>query len=309
MTTNSSRPAPMPAWKRFLKTPKGHVLAVLIGLTLLAGLFRQGPIGLLHAVVAEATALGVDAGVAWALGRKVGWSTGGLITGLIVADVLSGLTPLYLVSLITAIALGSKHLFKRGRKPIFNPAAVGLLVGIWGFATGQSWWAALTMLPMWYLLALLAGGIFLAVRVKKYPQVVAFLGTYFLLVLVMAIFHLGLPSDTPADALRLPFVNSALFLGFFMLTDPPTSPSSNRGQIQFGALVAVVAVVLFATVGGLAYLLAGLLAGNLWTAGTAWRSRVGRSSSVARNRASFAMTGTQAASASMKSAGRSGDSR
>ncbi|MCL5064695.1 MAG: RnfABCDGE type electron transport complex subunit D [Firmicutes bacterium] len=270
----TSHPPAMPAWKRFLKTPKGHVLSALVPLTLFAGLFRQGPVGLLHALVAEATALAVDAFVAWVLRRKVGWSTGGLITGLIIADVLSGITPLYLVSLITAIALGSKHLLKRGRKPIFNPAAVGLLVGIWGFATGQSWWAGLSLLPLWYLPGLLGAGLFVAIRVKKYPQVLTFLGTYFLLLLIMAVLHLGLPSSTPADALRVPFVNSALFLGFFMLTDPPTSPSSARGQIQFGALTALTAVVLFATVGGLSYLLVGLLTANLWTAAATWWHRV-----------------------------------
>ncbi len=224
MAPKPPRAPGMPAWKRFLKTPKGRVLSALVPLTLLAGLFRPGPIGLLHAVVAEATALVVDAGVAWVLKRKVGWSSGGLITGLLVADVLSSLTPLYLVSVITAVALASKHLLKRGRKPLFNPAGVGLLVGLWGFSTAQSWWAGLSMLPAWGLPALLAAGIFVAIRVKKSPQVLTFLGTYFFLLLVMAVFHLGLPSDTPADALRVPFINSALFLGFFMLTDPPTSP-------------------------------------------------------------------------------------
>ncbi len=259
--------------RRFLRTPKGYVLGALVSLTLLAGLFPQGPIGLLHAVGAEATALAVDAGVSLGLRRAVVFSTGGLITGLIVADVLSGLTPIYIVCLITALAVGSKHLLKRGRKPIFNPAAVGLLIAILVFPTGQSWWASLALLPVWYLPILVSVGIFVAVRVKKYPQVLAFLGAYFGLLLVMAIFHLGLPSDTPADALRIPFVNSALFLAFFMLTDPPTTPVTNRGQIQFGLIVAAVSVILFAVFGGLAYLLIGLLVGNLWTAWRAWATK------------------------------------
>ncbi len=259
--------------RRFLRTPKGYVLGALVSLTLLAGLFPQGPIGLLHAVGAEATALAVDAGVSLGLRRTVVFSTGGLITGLIVADVLSGLTPFYIVCLITALAVGSKHLLKRGRKPIFNPAAVGLLIAILVFPTGQSWWASLALLPVGYLPILVSVGIFVAVRVKKYPQVLAFLGAYFGLLLVMAIFHLGLPSDTPADALRIPFVNSALFLAFFMLTDPPTTPVTNRGQIQFGLIVAAVSVILFAVFGGLAYLLIGLLAGNLWTAWRAWATK------------------------------------
>lgn len=273
MNPQPNRRPPMPAWKKFLKTPKGAILTALVPLTLFAGMFRQGPIGLLHAVIAEITALAVDAAVALVLRRKVSFSTGGLITGLLVADVLSGLTPLYLVSVITAIALLSKHLLKRGRKPLFNPASVGLLIAIWVFGTGQSWWVSLALLPYWCLPALIAAGIWVAVRVKKYPQVLTFLGVYFLGLLTMALFHLGLPSDTPADALRVPFVNAALFLGFFMLTDPPTSPATTRGQVQFGAITALVSIGLFATIGGLAYLLVGLLAANGWNVWAAWQSR------------------------------------
>lgn len=264
-----SRTAPHPL-VRFLKTPKGHVLAALLFLTLLAGAFPQGPAGLVNALAAVLTALALDTGVALALRRKIVFSDGGVITGLIVADVLSGLTPLYIVVLTTAVALLSKHVLKRGRKPLFNPAAFGLLFALVVFSTGQSWWASLALLPIWYLPALLAVGIFVAIRVKKYPQVLAFLGAYFGLLLAMAVWHLGLPSDTPGDALRVPFVNSALFMAFFMLTDPPTTPSSNSAQVLFGVIVAGVSVVLFALYGGLAYLLIGLLAGNAWKMATSW---------------------------------------
>lgn len=255
---------------RFVKTPKGHVLAALVLLTLLAGAFSpQGRSGLEHAAAAVLAALAIDTGVALVLRRKVVFPDGGVITGLIVADVLSSLTPLYVVILTTAVALLSKHVFRRGRKPVFNPAAFGLLFALVAFSTGQSWWASLALLPVWALPILIATGIFVAVRVKKYPQVLAFLGAYFGFLLAMAVWHLGLPSDTPGDALRVPFVNSALFLAFFMLTDPPTTPASTGAQVVFGVLVAGVSVTLFALYGGLAYLLIGLLAGNAWKMATA----------------------------------------
>ncbi len=254
------------SFRRFVKTPKGHVLGALILLTLVGSLYPQGHLGIRHAIAAGATAVMFDAIVAWALKRKVAFSTGGLITGLIVADVLSGLTPTYIIMLTTIVALASKHILKRGRKPIFNPAAVGLLVSIGVFSTAESWWAGMPIMPLWTLGLMLAVGVFVAVRVKKYLQVLTFLGTYFALILVMALFHLGLPSATPADALRTPFLNSALFLGFFMLTDPPTTPGTTNQQISFAAVSAAVAVALFATVGGLTYLLIGLLAGNGLTA-------------------------------------------
>ncbi|PSR33061.1 MAG: hypothetical protein C7B46_11715 [Sulfobacillus benefaciens] len=268
-----SYPKPIKFFIRFVKTPKGVVLTGLAVLTLVASLFPQGKIGLWHAVVADLTAVSIDALVALVLRRRVTFSTGGLITGLIVADVLSSLTPLYLVILTTVVALMSKHVIRRGRKPIFNPAAVGLVFALSLFSSGQSWWAALTLLPIWYLAFLLAIGVYVALRVKKYPQVLAFLGTYFALLLAMALLHLGLRSDTPGDALRVPFINAALFLGFFMLTDPPTSPAITRDQVLFGVIVGGIAVILFALFGGLAYLLIALLLGNLWSASLAWMRR------------------------------------
>ena len=250
----AARPPQSPL-ERFLKTPKGTVMAVLAGLTLVGALRPQDHLGLLNAAVAVATGLVID---------------GGVITALIVTDVLSHTTPLYIVTATTAVALLSKHVLKVGRKPIFNPAVFGLLFALVVFATGQSWWGSLALLPAWLTLPLLAAGLLITARVNKFPQVLAFLGTYFALLLVMAFSHLGLPSDTPGDALRPPFVNAALYLAFFMVTDPPTSPAPYRQQILFGVIAAGVGTLIFATSGGLAYLLIGLLAGNAWRLSLRW---------------------------------------
>lgn len=250
--------------KRFMKTPKGVVLSVLTGLTLLAALRPQDHVALINVLVAVITGLLFDAVVSLLQKRPQLFSDGAVITGLIVADVLGHATPLWVVAASTITALFSKHVLAIGRKPIFNPATVGLLVAIWAFHAGESWWASLALMPTWMTLIVLLAGMTVAIRVNKIPQVTAFLATYFALLFVMAITHTGLPSDTPADALRAPFVNSSLYLAFFMLTDPPTSPAPYRQQVFFGILTGVVATVMFAAVGGLAYLLVGLLIANLW---------------------------------------------
>ncbi len=248
---------------KLMKTPKGYLLAILIGLTLVASLRPQDHIGLLNAGIAVITALAIDGIVAKLYKNKKKFSDGGMITALIIANVLSNTTPWYIIVATTAVALLSKHIIKSGRKPIFNPAAFGLLFAIYIFSTGQSWWGSLALLPTWLILIMIVPGIFISIKVNKFPQVASFLGMYFVLMLIMAVFHLGLPYDTPADALRIPFVNSAIYLAFFMLTDPPTTPSTYPKQIVFGSLVAIVGSIIFANYGGLAYLLIGLLAGNL----------------------------------------------
>ncbi len=258
---------------RFLKTPKGYVFAALTLLTLIAALRPQDHFGLINAAIAIATGLLIDGGIALLQRRQKLFSDGAVITALIVTDVLSHATPWYIVAATTAVALFSKHILKIGRKPIFNPAAFGLLVAIYIFSTGQSWWGSLALMPTWITLLLLVTGVIVTIRVNKFPQVTAFLFTYFALLLIMAVFHLGLPSDTPADALRVPFVNSALYLAFFMVTDPPTSPAPYRQQIWFGVISALVGTIIFATQGGLAYLLIGLLIANSWKAIWQWRSQ------------------------------------
>ena len=65
-------------------------------------------------------------------------------------------------------------------------------------------------------------------------------------------------------------LHAALYFGFFILTDPPTSPTKHRDQITCGALVAVVSYVVFEWLGAVYYLLAGVLIGNLWEAWRRW---------------------------------------
>jgi hypothetical protein len=97
------------------------------------------------------------------------------------------------------------------------------------------------------------------------PLVLAFLGTYLLLFTVTAFV-----SDPRwvAEIFRPPDIEAALFFAFIILTDPPTSPAKYPDQIVCGILVAVVGYAFFESAGVVYYLLAGVLAGNVWEA---WR--------------------------------------
>jgi len=181
---------------------------------------------------------------------------------MIVGLVLSPIFPWYLTALTAAIADLSKHMFSMKRKPIFNPAALGLLVSIPLFSSQQSWWGGLSTLPQGALIFLIIGGLIITNRIHKFPQVVSFLFVYFLMLLGLSFFNGGLV----ADLYRMPYINSALFLAFFMLTDPPTSPAKSNEQIIFGTLTAIISVLAYLKFGGLSFLLIGLLAANLLNA-------------------------------------------
>jgi hypothetical protein len=83
-----------------------------------------------------------------------------------------------------------------------------------------------------------------------------------------------------AEIFRTPDLQMALYFAFFILTDPPTSPVKNRDQVICGVIVAFVSYGVFEWVGAAYYLLAGVLAGNLWEA---WRRYAARRRSAPRS--------------------------
>ncbi len=246
---------------KFLKTPKGYLSMILILLTALSFTYTQSIKGLGNLASAAAAALVIDFLIAVTLRRKKKFSDGGLLTGLIVGLVLSQSVPWYIAAATAGIAVLSKHLLKVKKKPIFNPAAAGLLIAIYLFKTPQSWWGGMSLLPFWFILAVVLTGFILAKRINKLPLIFTFLGTYFSLFILISLF---LHNPQAASIFRVPYLNSAVFLAFFMLTDPPTSAVKNGEQVVFGVLAAVASAAAYLWLGGLAYLLAGLLTANLW---------------------------------------------
>jgi Na+-translocating ferredoxin:NAD+ oxidoreductase RnfD subunit len=259
------------AVRRFFATPKGLLTIVLLILAALAGMSEgvrlAGP-GLLSAVAAAAL---IDAPILRA--RSGAWElpSGAILTGLLVAMVLSPHEPWYVPASTSAIAIISKYVVRTRSANVFNPAALALVVTFYIFDTGQSWWGALPEVSPLALPVLLISGIFIANRVNKLPMVLAFLAGYFLLFTATAFVS---PPGGVAEIFRTPDVEAALFFAFFILTDPPTSPVKYADQVVCGAIVAAVGFAVFEWVGAAYYLLAGVLAGNVWEAWS--RTRLSR---------------------------------
>jgi Na+-translocating ferredoxin:NAD+ oxidoreductase RnfD subunit len=263
MTTPLRRDAPASSpfddVSRFLRTAKGSLFAVFVPLLVLAARAAGWQAALPHVAIAVGGACLAEL-MAVGLGKAAWrWPTSALLSGLIVAFVLGPETPPILVLALGALASASKHIVTTGRGHIFNPAALALFVSVPLFATDQSWWGALPDLPWPWLLVLLVGGAFVVDRVNKFPLVLSFLGIYFGLFTLVAF----LDPMRVSEMFRTPFVQAALFLAFFMLTDPPTSPSRYTDQVWIGALVAAAGCVAQLLGAGQSFLLIGLLVGNL----------------------------------------------
>ncbi len=243
-------------FRRFIRTPKGLLLAALSLLVVLAarrsGLTLIAP-GLLAAM---GTAILLDAPILRFRHPRWVFPDGAILTALIVAMILSPQMPWYVAAVTTAIAVLSKYVIRVGKANVFNPAAFGLVATFYLFDTGQSWWGALPDSEPWVLVLI---GLFIAYRVHKLPVAISFLGFYFFLCTAVAFFG---NAASVAELFRTPDLQAALFFAFFMVNDPPTSPPSSRGQLWYGAGVAVASLVVLWLTGAAYFLLAGLLVAN-----------------------------------------------
>jgi Na+-translocating ferredoxin:NAD+ oxidoreductase RnfD subunit len=249
--------------RRALRSPKGNLLAVLGALALVAA-FVAGPSLVVPRMMDAVGAAALTDIFIQRIERKV-WvfPTAGILSGLIVALVLSPYDSFIIAPATAILAITSKHMFRARLANIFNPAAFALVLAAVLFDAGHSWWGAL---PDWSwagaLIVLIAGG-YTANRINKVPLVLAFLGTFY------GLFTIASFSGTGADVgsvFRAPDFQAALFFALFMLDDPPTCPVKYRDQVIFSVIVGVVAFASFEYFGWLYYLLAGLLVGNAWWA-------------------------------------------
>lgn len=250
--------------RRYVQTPKGILLAVLLTLTAVSarveGIRFVAP-GLLAAV---GTAVALDGVVLrWRRGR---WTVpdGALLTGLLVGGILSSFEPWYVGATAAFVGIATKQLVRAGRANVFNPAALGLVAVFHLFDTAQNWWGAMPAIvpaAAWPLLLASAG--LVAHRVNKLPLLLAFTGAFFTLCAAAA--FVGDPADL-AEVFVAPDLLAIVYFAGFMLTDPPTSPSRVPPQIACGVLVALVSVAVLVRVGAADYLLVGVLAGNVFEA-------------------------------------------
>jgi Na+-translocating ferredoxin:NAD+ oxidoreductase RnfD subunit len=250
----------------FFRTPKGLLLILLV---LLATIAAPGE-GIADVTVnmgASILAAGAIDLIVLRL-RNAAWEfpSGAVLTAMIVAMVVRAQEPWYVPTITAVLAVSSKYLLRTRQANVFNPAAFALVVMFYLLPMGQSWWGALPDVePVWLRAALLLGGVYIANRVNKLPLVLSFLGAYFALFTIAA--FVGDPRAV-AEIFRSPDVDAVLFFALIILTDPPTSPAKYSGQWIFGVITAAAGFLVFELSGAVHFLLAGVLAGNLWEA---WR--------------------------------------
>jgi Na+-translocating ferredoxin:NAD+ oxidoreductase RnfD subunit len=251
--------------RHFFKTPKGLLTVVLIVLAAMAapheGVAVVAP-GLLSAIAVAGT---MDLLILRTRHTRWEFPSGAVLTALIVSMVLSAQTPWSVVALTAGLAVVTKYIVRTRAGNVFNPAALAIVATFPVFHAGQSWWGALPEVTPIVQLALIVTGVFIADRVNRMPLVLTFLGVYYGLFTVTS--FVGDPARV-SEVFRAPDLQAALFFALFIATDPPTSPVKYRDQAIFATIVALASYAIFEWTGAVYYLLAGVLAGNVWEA---WR--------------------------------------
>lgn len=168
------------------------------------------------------------------------------ITGLACAMLLYSNDRLLPIVLATVIGIGSKHLIRiaypnGASRHIFNPSNLGitatLLLLPWvGISPPYHFTENLTGWGDWLVPAVIVcSGTFLNYRfTKRLPLIAAWLAGFVGQAWLRHVFL-----DASFTAALLPMTGVAFILyTFYMVTDPPTTPGTVRGQVLFGLAVA-----------------------------------------------------------------------
>ena len=177
-----------------------------------------------------------------------------LATGLLLALLLPPTVPLIQAVGVASAAIALRHVLRVQERPLFNPAAAGVLLGALFFGLAPSWWGSI---GVWLVVVL---GIVVTLRTPGSWRIpAAFLASYGVITLLGTLL-LGNVS-TPMVLLLGVLDPSILFFGFFMVPEPRSSVTRAGDRWTFGIAVGVATALLPALLPSLAPLVA-LLFGN-----------------------------------------------
>lgn len=144
-----------------------------------------------------------------------------LILALVISPVLS-ISGLQFLFWAVVLTMASKFILAIGKKHVFNPVAIAVLLTSVARGWSATWWIGHpAMLPVVVL-----GGLLVVRKTRRFGMVISFLASAIFVTLV-----------TKSD-LRLLLLHSPLiFMASIMLTEPQTTPSTNYLRLAYGALV------------------------------------------------------------------------
>lgn len=222
--------------KQFFQDPYNVMLASV--LLLVAFNFNSvGGISVLTSVfLVVLTSVIVDSTIGYLKFKRLYVSETAVISGLVLSLVISPQTPLIFLIAAPAIAQLSKHVIRYKNKPVFNPAGLGMFLVFLLFPAGEAWWGnSIT------LLALILG-IYISYRIARLYGSISFLSAF----VIFNASYSFLQNAAFGFNSAISLIASQLFLALFMVIEPKSTTPRVDGQIVFGIVAALIAVIGFA---------------------------------------------------------------
>ncbi len=155
-----------------------------------------------------------------------------LILALIIDPITSTTDPVFFSLAIWASvwAMASKYIFAIGKKHIFNPAAIAVVITALTINQSASWWVGtLVMAPV-----VLIGGLLIVRKIIRRDLVYSFFIVATAVILYTSYSSIG---GVFSDIWRLYGSTPIMFFAFVMLTEPLTTPPTKILRIIYGSIV------------------------------------------------------------------------
>ncbi len=259
----------------------------------------------------------IDFSVTLVRDHAIAWPASGLLTGNGIALILRvpgtqngdwwSFRSWWIFAGAGILALASKYLIRVHGRHIFNPSNIALVVTFVLLGSGRVdpqvlWWGPFSAGLVLAFAVILAGSVVITRKVGQSASALSFWVVFATAVgliaatghSITASWHVGAISGWDYWVLLVTSPEVLVFL-FFMITDPKTAPSQRRGQVIYGAAIALVGAAIIATQGDEFGTKVGILAGltlispfvglirahaSSWTATRRFGLRVGGAISV-----------------------------
>lgn len=221
--------------KPSIRDPRVTMICSLIFFVTLSQLYLGFTQNRIQIAVALGTCTVLDVLLTFLNSRTIGLPLSGIISGLGLCLLLDSGTRVLPFLFAGILCIGSKYALRLQGKHFYNPSAFALailiLLNLGTLTPGYEWGGGTTAL--WIVLSL---GFMLLTRVRRLVLLGSFLGLF----LVSAGLRVVLGMEPASLAFGILTGAPFQLFTFFMLTDPRTTPKSNRLQFLFaGCIVAI----------------------------------------------------------------------
>jgi ferredoxin-NADP reductase/Na+-translocating ferredoxin:NAD+ oxidoreductase RnfD subunit len=151
-----------------------------------------------------------------------------ILTLIVPSALPNNLNGMLFIVAASVLAMASKYVLTIGKKHLFNPAAVAVVITAYAFNDSASWWIGGNV---WLLPLVLIGGLVITRKIQRFDLVLTFL--------VVAFGTISMHSwpESPLDvAQKIVLHTPIFFFGMIMLTEPLTTPPTRGRRIAYGAL-------------------------------------------------------------------------